>query len=263
MWLFRKGKIDSTRIVVSLALFVLAIAILEGFANSVSPDSKVWFVSLAGALWAVLFPGAATWVHFEADKATKRETGGSGQSPARENGEALNQEPLLTLWPTDAMVALLDSDREELRSYRGELYGAIAGVFTIPLATLAVQVPDFLHHEQRLAVFVFTSWLIGLAWLIVGLKWLDPGYVSGWRGTNEGAVLTELFLAVGHAKGRANLVEALDLQRQLLRSSWRRAAPFNYATFCCVVSFTADFGIFMFHSILHATSSCPPDSVVK
>jgi hypothetical protein len=80
-----------------------------------------------------------------------------------------------TQWTIDSLVSLFDSTREEVRSFRSQLYGSVAAAFLLPAATLAVQFRDYFKVLGGVAAIVSTTcWAIGIAVLAGGLWRLHP-----------------------------------------------------------------------------------------
>lgn len=164
----------------------------------------------------------------------------------------------------DALISLLASVREEIRSRRLLLFSNLVLAFTIPLGTLAVQkwselrIPElklslwlfgwFIFSIPRPASFVFFFWLSGVISMLVGLCYLyqSPEGRAERDATfsSEEAKKSLVLGYIDHAVGQLN--EAIEGEyRRLARIE--RAQKFFYGTLLAfLLSVTLEFLICLF-----------------
>jgi hypothetical protein len=171
-------------------------------------------------------------------------------------------------WSTESLVALLDSTREEVRSFRTQLYGAVAAAFLLPAATIAVQTPDFLKDWYGgPGILAALSWSAGVAILSCGMHKLRPRAVKpGATGSGDKQAsdkpaserkvvfLTELSLKHNAAR---ELKECIRTECRLLDQILGASKWFFWATTCFVGGAGVEFISFVICRISHVHLRLP------
>jgi hypothetical protein len=144
----------------------------------------------------------------------------------------------------DALISLLESGQEELRSWRAALYGSITGAFVIPIGTLAVQTTDFLMigqvHVWKLPVNPIASsllffWGAGVVLLAWGFLDVLPKDSIREGEATEATLRTMMATAVLH-RNKDILRSCIGIQDFLLGKAKRAARLFAGATACFLLS---------------------------